>query len=436
MPQIFRVGIFLVLMLSTKAFSQNYINSPYTRYKIGDLIDDGFAYNRSLGGSSIGIRPHNQINYLNPASYTNQDTTSFLMQIGLTGRMAKVSTEFDNDKSLNFNIEYLTIGFPVTKWWNMSVGATPFSRIQYSVREQTDSINLGEKMTFDYSGSGGFNQFYIGNAFKFGNLLSIGANVAYLFGSLDRKQSSYLTDYQYRSARIEQSSNYIAGDFYFKLGAQFHPIIKDKHKIVLGATYDFKSNINTNVKGKTIHFNEFDPSTPNNYLIDTITYNSGTKDTFVLPAKLALGFSYNYNDIVMITGEYIRQDWAGTGLISSNVKTGLYESYRFGIEFVPEPYPKKVRTPYYNRIHYRAGYYHANTYLNFNNKPISNYGFSAGIGLPIKYDRKAFYGTTFDIGYQYGIRGTTNNGLIQENIHMITFGLTLHDFWFLKPKYD
>lgn len=439
MRQIIRAALFLLIMLSPKAFSQNYFNSPYTRYQIGDIIDDGFAYNRSLGGSSIGLRPHNSINYLNPASYTNQDTNSFLFQLGFTGRLANVYSELDRDNSVNFNVEYLSIGFPVTKWWNMSVGLTPFSRVQYFVREEYDSIPFGEKMTFDYSGFGGLNQFYFGNAFEFGNILSVGANVSYLFGSLDRKQSSFLTDLENRSAKVEVFSTHISSDIFFKLGAQFHPVIKEKHKIVIGATYDLQASIDEKVKGKTIHFNEM--GYPNigdsqNWQIDTNDYYFDTLSPWTLPEKLALGISYNYNDIIMVSGEYIQQDWTGIADANLNITTGKYQSYRFGIEVVPEPHAKKVRSPYYARMHYRAGFYQTKTYLNFDSKTISNYGFSAGLGLPIKYERKAFFGTTFDLGYQYGVRGTTDNGLIRENTHFITFGLTLHDFWFLKPKYD
>jgi hypothetical protein len=436
MPQIVRVGIFLILMLSTKAFSQNYFNSPYTRHNIGDLIDDGFAYNRSLGGSTIGIRPHNQINYLNPASYTNQDTNSVLFQIGFTGRLAKVSSELDHDKSVNFNVEYLNLGFPVTRWWNMSIGMTPFSRVQYFSREQTDSTALGERMTFDYNGFGGFNQFYFGNAIKIGKILSLGANVAYLFGSLDKTQKSYLTDLSSRSARMEIYSNQIARDFYIKLGAQLHPKLNDKNKLVIGATYDFKTNIDEKVKGKTLHFNEFGYSDNSNYWLIYTLELVDTNQSFTLPAKLGIGVSYNYNDVIMVTGEYIRQDWTNAETKHSNFGTGVYESLRFGLEVVPDPLSNKIHSPYYKRMHYRAGYYHTNTYLTYNDKNISDWGFTAGLGFPIKYDRKGFFGTTFDIGYQYGVRGTTANGLIQENIQIITFGLTLHDFWFMKPKYD
>lgn len=413
--------------------AQNYYNSPYTRYLIGDIINNGFAYNKALGGSSIALRPHNQINYLNPASYTSQDTTSFLLQLGVNGRYANTYSGVDSDESFNTNVSYLVMGFPITKWWNASVGATPYSRIQYFFREETTEDFLGEKMGFDYTGFGGFNEFYIGNAFTISNVLSIGLNASYLFGSLDRKQLSYLTDIPDYSAAIENKTNYIASDFYFKAGIQYHPTINEKHALIIGATYDFESDINVKVKGQTIRYNT---ASEGSISLDSLYFNVDTIAPLILPQKIALGITYIYDEKLLITAEYISQDWSGTIIANSNFKAGLYESYRFGAEYTPVPLSNRIRVNYFKRINYRIGGNFTKSYLYTDNRNISDYGVSIGIGLPLRNARKVFSGTNINIGYKYGQRGTTEDGLIQEKYHNFSIGLTLHDFWFLKPKYD
>lgn len=426
------IYLFLLLFIYQNVNSQNYYNAPYSRFKIGDILNTGFAYNRALGGSSIALRPKNQVNYLNPAAYTAQDTNSFLFQLGFTGRYAEVFSDMDSDESLNFNIDYLSLGFPIKKWWSMSMGVTPFSRIQYFVREETDDDITGEMMTFDYQGFGGFNEFYIGTAFEFGNLVSVGANLSYLFGSLDRTQSSYLPEYLYSSARIENKQNYIAGDLYYKFGLQIHPVIKDNHYLTLGVTYDLESDINVKLKGNTMRYH----NAVDMIYFDSLVFSLDTINPLVLPSKLGIGLSYSYKDIVTVTGEYSRQDWSGTDIVNSYFSTGLYESFRFGIELYPAPLKVNQRLNYFDRIRYRVGGRQTKSYLNYGSQNISSWGLSAGLGLPIKNSRKLFSGTTFNIGYSFDQKGTTNNGLIKENNHVVTFGLTLHDFWFLKPKYD
>jgi hypothetical protein len=62
---------------------------------------------------------------------------------------------------------------------------------------------------------------------------------------------------------------------------------------------------------------------------------------------------------------------------------------------------------------------------------IKDYYVSAGIGLPLGNSRSRIH-----ISYEYGVRGTTDNELIQENYGIITAGFSLYDFWFIRSKFD
>jgi hypothetical protein len=86
---------------------------------------------------------------------------------------------------------------------------------------------------------------------------------------------------------------------------------------------------------------------------------------------------------------------------------------------------------YYNRVHYRLGGYYSNTYLRIHEKQLQDYGISFGVGLPFKNTN-----SSFNIGVVVGQRGTLTNNLIKENFSIVNFGLTLHDFWFFKRKFD
>ncbi len=434
MSQIFRGLVLLFfLLLSFRGTAQNYYNTPYTRYSIGDLTNSGFAVNKAMGGSSSALRIQNQINYLNPASYTSQDTNSFLFQTAFVARIVNINTQQSSDQSSNMNIDYLAIGFPITSWLNLSAGLVPFSRMQYNFNDVRTIPGVGESTTFEYSGFGGFNEFYLGGALAIKKIFSVGINLNYLFGSLDRTQTSYLTE-KTNSAYLKKSSNYIASDFYSKIGVQFHPKIGEKHSFVLGAALDAKADIDVKIKGKTIRYNPI--SGGKTIFADSLEYSIDTPEPLILPNKFTFGASYQLEKTLVITGEMITQDWSGIDIVQSNFKAGKYQSYRFGADYIPVPLDVRTREEYYKRIHYQLGGYLTKTYLYYNGTNISDKGVTAGLGLPIKNARKLFTGTTFNVAYQFGIRGTTEQGLIKENYHFITFGLTLHDFWFLKPKYD
>ena len=69
--------------------------------------------------------------------------------------------------------------------------------------------------------------------------------------------------------------------------------------------------------------------------------------------------------------------------------------------------------------------------LIFNNKSINDLGATIGLGLPVP---GAF--SNINVGFEYGQRGTTNAGLVQENYANFSIGLSLNDKWFVKRLYN
>jgi|GEM_PF-303276 len=426
------LGILLAL-ITVGAIGQNYNNNPYTRFAIGDLINYGMTYNRSLGGSSIALRPSNQVNYLNPASYSAQDTLSFLFHTGLSGRLSYLSTNEAQDISRNMNIEYLAIGFPVTRWLKMSAGLVPFSRTQYTFNDFQE-----EEVAIAYKGRGGFNTFYMGAALKPFKIASIGFNAGYLFGELYRERSIDIPGQIVAKTTINE--RFIASDFIFNLGLQVHPEFKTAsgrtHKFVLGVILDVERNINIR------NITETQRLFPTNYvsagiqpLIDI--FNMDTIPLILkLPLKYGLGISYSYDNRISITAEYSTQKFSNGIELFDDIALKDYQSYRFGIDYIPSPMTDRSRARYFQRIHYRAGAYFTNTYLSFNGHQVNDAGISAGVGLPWRNTQKLYTNTAFNFTYEFGRRGTQDFGLIREYYHRFTLGVTLFDYWFLKPKYD
>ena len=69
---------------SLSALAQSSINSPYTRYGLGELSDRGFANNAAMGGVGYALRNSGHINMLNPASFTAVDSLSFMFDVGMS----------------------------------------------------------------------------------------------------------------------------------------------------------------------------------------------------------------------------------------------------------------------------------------------------------------------------------------------------------------
>ena len=188
----FCFSILFLLFLNSPSFSQIRLASPYSRFGIGDLSDNNNAWNLSMGGSGIAFRSPYHINYGNPASYTAFDSLSFVFEGGFNLDIIKLTSNIQSENRNFASVGYLLFGMPVTKWWRTSLGMVPYSNIGYNIESpgQVDKTNIIRL----YSGSGGINRFYWGNAFKILKNLSIGVNASYLFGSMNRESTILFPD--------------------------------------------------------------------------------------------------------------------------------------------------------------------------------------------------------------------------------------------------
>ena len=66
--------------------AQSGTNSPYSQYGLGVLSEQTSGFNRGMNGVGLGFHEHNQINYLNPASYAAIDSMTFILDAGISGR--------------------------------------------------------------------------------------------------------------------------------------------------------------------------------------------------------------------------------------------------------------------------------------------------------------------------------------------------------------
>ena len=115
----------------------------------------------------------------------------------------------------------------------------------------------------------------------------------------------------------------------------------------------------------------------------------------------------------------------------NDIEDSVFENsirYSLGGFFIPN---YNSFSKYYKRVVYRGGLRYENTGLVLQNKSITDFAGTFGLGLPL--------GGTFsniNIGLEIGKRGTKYYNLVEENYVNISVGLSLSDKWFVKRKYD
>jgi len=416
----------LVLLITqvTAVHGQIQINSPYTRYGLGNLVENGMDPRiTAMGGLYYGLRANNLINTANPASYSAFDSVSFVFDGGIFGTVINLQTNGQTNQGSYISLSHLMFGFPVTRWWKTSLGILPFSYVGYDIYSEEFYEDLGNVL-FVFQGSGGLNQLYWGNAFPIGKKLSVGFNMKYMFGSIIRSRGISFPD------SIEMKNTYIRGslrpsDIYGEIGVQYKTNLTKDLFIVLGGVYSPRLDINSKANYlATTYFGEINSA---QFSYDTIEYRSNEKGSFVLPVRTGAGMTIGKEGKWVAGADFLWQNWEEFTYYGNSDSLANRWRVSVGGEYIPN---RTAIGNYFQKMAYRAGFYYGKTPLNLKGKHLEEFGISFGIGLPIMKSK-----STVNMSATFGKRGTTQNGLINENFVRFTVGVNVFENWFFKTKY-
>ncbi|MFZ7145674.1 MAG: hypothetical protein ACO1G6_10065 [Bacteroidota bacterium] len=476
----------LLLLISFSSNAQNATSSPYSRYGIGDITGTTFARNLGMGGLEIGMAQPFMINPGNPAAYSKIWYTTF--DGGVNYSQTELSSLSVKQNTNTISLAYFDFAFPVIPDnWAVGFGLKPFSKVGYSIQENS-TTPFGDDEIRTYKGSGGLNSFHMGTGKKFGKKLSVGFDIEYLFGVINKNRTiEYRTPYYMNT--LDNSSTSI-GWFHFKFGLQYAfdslklaksdslvmydkqiQMLTDSLSNLIGTdasagSYDVKNSINqeiaqaTDLRSKVVNrkkksdwnlllgitgspsadlnaratrtvssFRYFNVSAANQVLIrDTALYSYGDQKKVTLPMSVGFGFTLKKGSKWLFGADYSMQQWSDFKFLDAT--DSLVDTWKVAVGVQLTPNDRALRG-YGNFVSYRAGFHYEQTYLNVGTENIKDMGVSIGFGLPI---RRA--GTHLHISAEAGQRGKVSANPIQEKYFKLTVGFTINDRWFVKQKYD
>ena len=411
--------------------------SPYSIYGVGDISKEGTAYNKSMGGVGIATRNRRFINYLNPAAVTARDSLAFMADFGISEKNTLYRQGDMKSAKNTFNIYDFILSFPIWRSSAFMVGITPFSDVGYDFsRVETDKNIIGNTGNITYSsyGKGSVYQAFIGAGATFWKRLSVGAEMIYYFGNIDKVTNMDYTNSSYRS--VNSGHDLTVRGVTGKFGLQYEQRLGGNVFMIVGATYRMK----TNVKGYSTSYrfaNQSSVSDTLSYKVDTLAYsNVGFGD------ELGVGLSIKGGEQWSVEFNYLRSDWTKSGFesvggfssVSSrpNTQNAVFsstvsQSFRVGFELVPNR--NDIRY-YFKRCSYRAGFYYDKSYYKLNGENVNNMGITIGVTLPVF---RWYNGIS--IGVDFGQRASTRNNMIREQYVMFNLGFNIHDIWFQKTQY-
>lgn len=412
--------------------------SPYSLFGFGDLVRQGTGYNLSMGGIGIGDRNVRYINLINPAAITARELKSFMMDFGLENRnvlyQGNAATSLSETasgvlKSANntFNMHNIAVSLPIAQFGAFKLGVAPYSTVSYKFQaDETSDAMIAEAGDIRYTkeGSGGVYQAFLGAGVTLWNRLSIGADLDYYFGKIDRSNvAEFRSSSSYRS--LTSGWRYNVSCFGGKFGLQYEQPLSNAMYAVIGLTY----SLPTKLRGGEERYAYGETSTTT----DTIISRKESLANYRMPAELGAGVSLRFTDKWMVGFDYTRADWSGIdfgGYPGVNFGTGIARNFRGGFEITPNRYDVR-RGHWMRRLTYRAGVYHELSHLYLNGSQIAATGVTAGVGIPVFR-----YYNSINVGVELGQRGALRNNLVRERYFLFTLSFNLHDIWFIPTLYN
>ncbi len=417
--------LFLLGFLFLEGQSQIGVNSPYSRYGVGDLTSRQNAYNFSMGGISYAVSSPRFVNPNNPASNHAFDSLSFVFTGGIASQLGRLRTDEMSSDGEYITLGYLLFGFPITHWLKTSIGITPYSNVGYNIIDEQELEDIG-KTDFYYLGSGGLNEFFLNTSVQVHKNVAVGAKMSYLYG---KDELGRLVSFPDSSNMLNtRLDNYIeVGDLFFGLGIQYNKDIGRNLTLGLGTLYLPQQNIKTteNYLARTYFGNSLDVG----FFKDTIDSRIENEGNITLPQKFGFGVMLQKGGNWMIGADYEWENWSQYKAF--NVVDSLQNCMRFSFGGEFSPLKADGVGNYFERMTYRFGFRYNQTYLNLRDTKIKEFGISFGFGLPLPRTS-----SNVNLGVEIGKRGTTTSGLIQENFIKFTLGVSINETWFIKRKYN
>jgi hypothetical protein len=199
--------------------------------------------------------------------------------------------------------------------------------------------------------------------------------------------------------------------------------IKNKYTLTLGATWEIKSTLNTEMDQILEKRNQVGTI----LFSDTLAFNEKGLATF--PDRISAGLSFGRLDKWVVAADFAYTSYGTQAAILGNDLFPVQDGYRFSVggELTPD-----IRSlgSYLKRVTYRAGFSTENGSYLVNGNAVKDFGINFGFSFPVNRI------SSLDMAFRTGKRGSEQLNGIEENYFKIYFGVTFNDQWFIKRRFD
>ncbi|SOE19983.1 hypothetical protein SAMN06298216_0482 [Spirosomataceae bacterium TFI 002] len=425
----FYFSFLLLVAVSIKSNAQGQGNTPYSIFGIGELADPTDAPQEMMGGAGSSFTNSFYINLVNPALLVKNRTVGDLKyvawSVGLRGNYRNIVKGDEANSGFGYNLQNLTLAFPLKRNWAMAVALRPYSMVDYRIKTTSPiSGNSSEEFNVINTYNGGISRVSYVNSISLFNNLYLGIEGSYNFGTIQKDSISYLSSNQ---NQLTNSFDYTLTGASVKFGAAYQHSLNKKWKLNVGGSAELQGKLKTEELKTFAIYQDGGVGPELQTKPDTISLNNFSANT---PAQFKVGLSLESPYHWVFAADYGITKWNGIKHIDNLAGNFMQDSrdLSFGIEYLPN----SSSTKYLNQVFYRVGYKMSTTPYNIDGTSVKDNRISLGMSLPMGFRNPSY----MNLGVAFGRRGLNSGSLVEENYIRISTSFSLLSPWFIKPKID
>lgn len=396
----------------------------YSSYGSGLPLLNNTAQEKAMGIMGISFNDLGSPGLANPAFWG----------IGIYSRVA---ANFDftsyslKDSQASGSNSLLKVGsfqavFPISKnRLGMSIALYPETRSSYNVNSlQTLEIGTTSSEYFsNRTGTGGATKFEVGFGAKITKNFSIGYAPSYSFLTEKENETVFFIDGESSVNNVTERTNGTSVSHRFGLLFNTKNVFNNNDAFQIGATLTLPTSFDAKRKAETVKQVGEE--------VEIVQIGDEVNGEVSLPLKIGGGVSYFLSPKFNASAEFQVEKWDEARYeFSTSEETAFKNRNTYGFGFQYHPY-KTNSSKFLSNFKYSAGISYDTGHLQIRNTDIETLWFSAGLGLISPTFRSS---SSFDLSFQYGLRGSVSNDLVKENIFGINLSVNLTELMFLRRK--
>tara|TARA_R100000908_G_C3757312_1_gene152292 strand:- start:77816 stop:79117 length:1302 start_codon:yes stop_codon:yes gene_type:complete len=413
-------GVFAQVQETSMASSGSF----YSLFGMGFPTD--YNNSRELGMGTIGVSLYNtQSNSLqNPAIWgTNTFTTA---SSGFNLSQFESSTGATDNTNAMFEPGYFQVTLPLYRE-KLGISASMYSVTRTDYRFLTvDSTVSSATNTIGYAadirGTGGINKLELGLGWNATPNIALGYAPSFVFLTQNNSQDVFFDQSGYTRSLLNARVTGSALSHRFGALLTFRNLLNTRDRITFGATATLPVTIEaeeTRIVTKRVSGRD-----------QQVELRDPLKGEVTLPLDVKGGFTYYPSTLVNFSAEGSFAEWSSyeSDFDQSDASAVMKDRLRAGFGAEYHPY-RTNSTAFLSNFRYSGGVTYDTGHLKIEGENINTLWFSAGLGIISPRSN-----SSVDLSVRYGMRGTTNQNLIKEQIWSFALTVNLSELMFVRRK--